>query len=289
MTLVAPSAPILTIAHDWASPVERETAYPSTAMRHEDGSEQALVLASTPTTTLRYRLLAPSWDQAVQLKTLLESLTDALVRIPRWEDQTRLTAAASGDTIAADFADRPTFVVGAQVIVWRAPDEYEVGELATVADDTITLVDPLASTWAQGTVVAPISDGRLSLPLRLTHWVPTSGALDVEVTCGLRDLAGLGAGGTAVAGVPAAIDLVGTSVPHYGRRFVVATVTDAAGNVLSGADIVWSSSDPTNCPVWASGEPGVAIVSNPNALSSTFRVVTATLGAVSDTAGVGLG
>lgn len=297
MTLLAPSAPLLTVAHDWSAPVERVTTYPSRLIQKWDGSTQGLSLSHLPTHRLTYRLIAADANEAVSLNVLAKLADDALVRIPRWEDQARITVAASGDTIAGEFADRPAFVVGNEVIFWRSPASYEVGVLATVTDAEITLEDALASTWAAGTIVAPVSEARVVFPLSLSHWAPTSGIPQLTVDVGLRDLAGLGSGGAAVAGTPTAITITGggpqkNGVPNAqpnGRAFIVAVVTDAVGNVLVRDDIVWTSADPTNCPVWASGEPGVAIFANPTPVDDTGSTITATLGALSDAQIVGLG
>jgi hypothetical protein len=126
------------------------------------------------------------------------------------------------------------------------------------------------------------------LPLALTQWVPTSGALQCVVDFSLADIAGVGTGGAAVAGVVATVGVRGhysggISVGKFGRAAAVADVYDAAGNRLSGTGIVWTSSDPTNAPVWATPDPAVAIVGNPNGVTAT-KTITATIGAVSGNA-----
>lgn len=284
MTLFAPSAPLVTIAHDWAAPVERATTFPSRVLTHWDGSEQRQSLSHVGTDRITYRAIAPTAVDAVSLNLLARLATNALIRIPRWEDQTRVDTAvvATATNVPCDTVDRPAFVDGAEVIIWRSPSSYEVGVLDTVNADSIDLVDPLANDWGAGSIVAPISEARLILPLGMSHWAPTSGIPELTVEVALRDLAGLGSGGTAVAGVPYAIAVSEAHAATFGGRdFVVAVVTDVAGNVLSPDAIVWTSNDPTNCPVYATSEPGVAIVSNPTPIMFTSRLAIATIGAVS--------
>lgn len=278
MTLLAPSAPLLTIAHDWTSPVERTTSYPSRALTKWDGSEQRQSLSHLPVTTIRYRLISPTSADAVQLAVLATLADDALVRVPRWEDQSRVdTLASSGAAvvIACDTTDRDTYAVGSEVILWRSPSSYEVTTIDAVTTTSITA--DLVSSWAAGTIIAPIAECRLVLPLGMDHWAPTSGVPELTVMVGLRDLAGLGTGGTAGVGVPFAISVTDTTIALGGRGFVQATVTDAVGNVLSGDDIVWTI-DALDVAIYATGDPRVAVVSP--AAWYFARTATATIGAV---------
>jgi hypothetical protein len=283
------TATLVTIAHDWASPVERVRTYPTSVLPlHEDGTEQRLGLSDVPTDVLTYRLTAPTALDAAYLTTLPDYATDTIVRLPRWEDQARVAdavTAGSGVVVSCvtsdPLTDKPTFVVGAQVIFWRSPSSYEVTTLDAVTDESITV--DLADDWGAGTVVAPVTAVRLTLPLELTQWVPTSGALTCQVSTSLTDIAGVGTGGTKAAGVAAAIVVSDTGVPGGGRAPIRARVTDAAGNELPGDGIVWTSADTTNAPVYATSDPRVALVGNPNSLIFTSRTITATLGALSDT------
>jgi hypothetical protein len=106
--------------------------------------------------------------------------------------------------------------------------------------------------------------------------------LEFVVDFSLTDIAGVGTGGSATTGVAAAITNSGAVVGHFGRSPAYAVVTDAAGNILPGDGIVWTSSDATNAPVYASSDPGIAIVGNPNGLGSVSpsATLTATLGAL---------
>jgi hypothetical protein len=198
--------------------------------------------------------------------------------MPRWEDQSRLSAAASSGSavvIACNTADKPTFVAGRQVILWRDANTWEVTTATAVASGSVTA--DLASSWGAGTIIAPVMPGRLVLPLALSHWVPTSGALQCAIDFDLTDIAGVGTGGTGTTGTAAAIVVGDTAVGKASRGAITATVTDAAGNRLPGTGIVWTSSDATNAPVYATSDPSVAMVGNPNGLLVN-KTITATLG-----------
>lgn len=290
MTLLAPSAPLLTVAHDWTSPPERTATAPTAILSAEDGSEQRLSLGGVVTETLTYRLLAPSYGDAAQLKALLDNATDALVRVPRWEDQARIPDGSSvlaGDsTIPCDPSNKPTFVAGSEVLLWRSASSYEVAVIDTVGGASIDVVDPLASGWAAGTTVVPISEARVVLPITLTHWVPTSGALDVAFTIDVRDLAGLGTGGTAITATVGSMAIAWRTAPsllYYGSRAVLAVEAfDAAGNPLTGVPVVWTSGDP-DAAIWATVDPMVAVVEGRRTAGPFPNDVTltATVGSVS--------
>jgi hypothetical protein len=288
------TAPLITIAHDWTSPPELVRSYPTSVLPHaEDGTQQRMGLSHISTDVLTYRLIAPTALDAAYLTALPDMATDTIVRIPRWEDQTRVdppgVSAGSAVVIPCDTTAKPTFVVGSQVILWRSPSSYEVTTIDAVADDSITA--DLANDWGAGTIVAPVMAGRLAYPVSFTHWVPTTGALELAVAFNLRDVAGIGTGGDGEATVPTSIEVHGTMPIRWGGHAAVfVVVRDAEGNVLyPPRDITWSSADPTNAPVWASSEPGVALVGNPNAMTFLDVMITATLpGGLSDSAQVTL-
>lgn len=288
---VATSAPLVTLAHDWGSPVTRERTYPTTVHPRYDGTEHRQLRSTVATERITYRLLAPDADRAAILATLGDLADDRLIRVGRWEDLTRLTAAVSAgaSTIACDTTDRPTFEAGAQVMLWRDPYTYEVAVIDTFTASTLDTVDPLTLSWGPGTTVVVVEPVRLIVPYSLTHWRPTSGALELSVERLVNDVAGLGSGGTVVTGTPAAMTLETGYIASLGllrtaRGWVKATVTDAAGNILTGTGIVWSSSDAVNLVVTPTADPGVVIVRNARPDSSlgasVNRTVTATLGAI---------
>lgn len=291
MTLGA-SAPLLPIRHDWSVPVERVRRFPSTVLGPQrDGSEQRLSLSGTATDTLTYRLLVPDKLGAIPLgrmsalvQSIAQNATDTLVRLPRWEDEARVTTAVSaGDTtIPCDPSDKPTYVAGSQVILWRDAETYEVATIDTVSGSSIDVVDPLVNDWGAGTIVAPVTAGRIALPLDVTHWVPiTAGVLTFALECSLADIAGVGTGGSSTTATAATLSVSGVSVPAGGRAAIYATVADATGLPIPATGLVWSTNDAVNAPVTNTADPGVALVGNPNRLdnNSSFTI-TATLGAL---------
>lgn len=293
MTLLAPSAPLVTIRHDWSDPVEVVSTLPSRVLAKEDGTEQRLPLSQSATEVVTYRLIAPTYGDAANLKTLLDAATDALVRVPRWEDEARIPDGSSvlaGDsTIPCDPSDRPSFVAGSEVLLWRSPTSYEVAVIDTVGGSSIDTVDPLASDWAAGTIVVPIHEARVHLPIAITHWVPTTGALAVAFAFDVRDLAGIGTGGAAATSAVASLSVAWrneSSAPllRVGARMIVAVEAfDAAGDALSNVPIVWSSSSVTDAVVYATLDPMVAVVEGTRtAFASATVTITATVGAVSD-------
>jgi hypothetical protein len=285
------SAPLVLLRHDWSVPVERSRRHPSVVLGPQrDGNEQRLSLSSVATDTMTYRLIAgdmrgqfTAWYDAETIRQLVPSATDALVRMPRWEDEARVDTAVSAGatTIPCDPSDKPLYVAGSEVLLWRDPQTYEVATIDTVGGSSIDVVDPLANDWGAGTILAPITPCRVVLPLDLTNWVPsTAGAQTFVVECSLADIAGVGTGGSSTTTTAAAISVSNVAVGSLGRAPIYATVTDASGLVIPGDGIVWSTSDPINAPVTNTADPAVAMVGNPNAIDSS-ATITATLGALS--------
>jgi hypothetical protein len=283
---VGDTAPLLALGHDWTTPPELSRRIPTVVLEHDTGSEQRLALSHVHTDRMTYRLLPPTARDASILLTLADVAVDSIVRVPRWEDQARVTpvgvSAGSSVVIPCDTTDKPTFAAGRQIILWRDAHTYEVTTAAAIAAGSVTA--DLATNWAPGTIIAPVMPGRLVLPFSLTHWVPSTGALTLVVDFTVTDIAGVGTGGAGVAGVPAVVTVSNTNVGHDGRSPIGATVTDAAGNLLVNQPVVWTSADPTNAPVYATSDPQIAMVSNPNSLGGigigVFVTITATLGSL---------
>jgi hypothetical protein len=295
---IGASAPLVLLAHDWSSPVELDRAYPAEVLGPQrDGSEQRRSLSGIAVETIAYRVIAPDWVAAQPLRLLTQVATDAIVRMPRWEDQARVTTAisAGATTIPCDPSDKPTLTAGSWVMLWRAPDEYELGTIDTVNASDITVVDPLANDWRAGTIVVPVQAVRVVLPTDLTNWVPvTAGAQRFVVTADVRDIAGVGTGGSFDIAAPAAISIAGEDVlaptVFGGSRLpITATVTSSDGLVLPGTGLVWTSSDPVNLPITNTANPCTVFVYNPNFIvDNVSYFITATLGAISTTSRIWL-
>jgi hypothetical protein len=248
---VGDTAPLIALGHDWSAPPELARGVPTAILEHETGSEQRLALSHVHTDRMTYRLLPPTARDASILLTLADVAVDTIVRVPRWEDQARVTpagvSAGSAIVIPCDTTNKPTFAIGRQIILWRDAHTYEVTTAAAIAAGSVTA--DLASDWAPGTIIAPVMPGRLVLPFALTHWLPSTGALGLVIDFDVRDIAGIGSGGAGVAGVPFVLTVSDTSVSHKARGPIRAFVTDAAGNYLVNQPVVWTSADPTNAPV----------------------------------------
>ena len=283
------TAPLMVLGHDWTSPVEIDRRVPVVVIGPmRDGGEQRQALSSASVDTITYRLVAPDWYDAQVARIMAQVADDSLVRMPRWEDQARVTTAVSaGDlTIPCDPSDKVTFVAGVEVLLWRDAQTYEVGTIDTVGASSIDVVDPLTDAWGAGTIVVPITPCRVVLPLDLTNWVPvTAGVQQFTVTTDLRDIAGVGTGGSSTTTTATALSVSAITVGAGGRTAIYATVTDASGLVIPATGLVWSTNDAVNAPVTNTSDPAIAMVGNPNSLddNSSFTI-TATLGALSDSA-----
>lgn len=283
---VGDTAPLLALGHDWTTPPELSRGWPTVLLTRDVGSAQRISLSHLPVERMTYRLLPPTSRDASILLTLADIAIDTIVRVPRWEDQARVTpvgvTAGSAVVIPCDTTDKPTFAVGRQIILWRDAHTFEVTTATAIAAGSVTA--DLAADWAPGTIIAPVMPCRLVLPFALTHWAASTGALTLVVDFNVRDIAGVGTGGGGAVGVPATLNVTSVDVGHAGRGALAAIVTDAAGNLLVNQPIVWTSSDPTNVPVYATSDPHIVIASNPNSIGGVgiggSATITATLGAL---------
>lgn len=152
-------------AHNWGAAALTESfAWLTDIITAKKGAEQRRQIRGHERRTVEIEsLIAASNDvrenaRAVRsLDALLFGWQDRVFALPIWQDQTFLdTAAEAGaitvecDTVTRDFDD------GGLCVLWRRFDDYEIAEIETVADDSITLKRGLNGSYAAGVKVFPV-------------------------------------------------------------------------------------------------------------------------------------
>jgi hypothetical protein len=253
--------PILPIPHNWRERAERTITWPTDVQRSRSGEEQRFQLADKPVERLRYYLTLDHPRSATRLLSVLAQATDGRIRIPRWEDGVRLTQQESAEATAlsallGDPALR-SFEAGAEAIVWRGVDEWEVVTLEGVETGALTLEEPgLSRQWGQGTWVIPLVSAVLVGQLDAQRY-GTASEVPIEVR-----IAPATAAGQAEAAVVASLTREpGSPTVVNGRRTLLFRIVarDARGVMLPDVPVEVSHTHPDRWHVHAGVVPGTVV------------------------------
>lgn len=152
------------IPPDWSNEVSYSRTWKTTIKRVISGYEKRTVLFTWPRRTLSFDLVTLSSAEFALLKRKLFKNMHNIWGIPFWQDETTLSAQATLDQKVLNVVDTKyrNFEVGAPCIVMTDSTHYEVGQIASKTDTSITLVANLVATWASGASVYPIMQGRIT-------------------------------------------------------------------------------------------------------------------------------
>lgn len=150
------------------------------------GSEKRTALYTWPRVVLDVDYILTENSEINWFKRNLIQKDNLIWAAPIWSDETTLTAqAASGQKIlAVGSTDYRHFYNGRQCIIINAGSflSYEIGTIASFTSSAITLVDNLTSTWASGSIVAPLYDFRLEDEQEIDAWFQKVQALGLKLT-----------------------------------------------------------------------------------------------------------
>jgi len=298
--------PSLLLLPTWDKGVEHIVAWQTQVLDSDDGTEQRIPIREAAAESIRFSTLLGSIPAVGALELLLAQAPDARVNLPRWFDQTTLTAplAPGATSVPCDTTDRG-FVAGGQLIILqRSTGINEVRTIAGVSGSALDVTgDAVTLTWAAGgdVIVLPIAPAHVKLPVERTYVGGIVAELGLEADWEVE----APPSASSTAAVPDTMNLVAdgygwsaslTIVEIGGEEYAVVHVEvfDADGLLITDpatlGDITWVSSDPTRATVQPIGPPRSATDATPtgeialiHGLSGGGLVtvtVTATLGSV---------
>lgn len=163
--------------------------------------EQRLALRNAPRQTFSYTAKLDR-DEYARAKVLATRLAGTVVGAPVWIEGVELGAVASSDDTFAFDTTAGDWRVGDYVMVWESNALYATGEVATLSDTELTLVDPIGETFTDATIV----------PLRRAYAVDgfrtARTALHADVSVKLQVLDNQDNGGAALASTYQSLDVL---------------------------------------------------------------------------------
>jgi hypothetical protein len=143
------SAVLLPFQPSWKQSRFNETfMWKTTVETGYGGSESRSSLRRWP--RLRYQYVTRQRHENAQaLDNLSIGWASRMLAVPEWHRSMRLTSAVSAGAVVIPVEDSSyaSLVVGAQVVLWSDPLNYEVAEILSFTSTAITVAKPLISGW----------------------------------------------------------------------------------------------------------------------------------------------
>ena len=164
---------------DWSRGFEVRRSFQTDISVSRDDTEQRRALRAVPRRSCRYRTMVSGNDRRAADRFLREWQNKPTV-VPDYARWARLTAGSSAGATALTISPMPAWVGEGQPLVLCGATREEV-LVEGVAGTTVTLAEPLASAWTNGSVIRPTFFGLLSAEMQSTRMTRNAAAIDVSL------------------------------------------------------------------------------------------------------------
>lgn len=162
LTVTGRRVVVFGFAPNWADGVTERLEWLTDVLESQDGTEQRVRLRAIPRRSFEYQLDLAGHDVRV-METLLHAWAARVFAVPVWTDRTVLTAPVSVGATAVTVSDAANsdYHAGGLVAFWSDNQHHEVGEIASLTGNALTLKQPLSRGWPAGTKVYPARFARV--------------------------------------------------------------------------------------------------------------------------------
>lgn len=167
---------------NWASQFLESLEWKTDIIRSFSGKEQRRQLRLNPRRSFEYDFA--EWGVSAQkIINLMRGWQNRPFAVPVWTDPTRITAiAAVGTTALVLDTTLKSFAAGGSVLIVNG-DSYEMGQISTLTDTEINVVNPLVNTWPIGSIAYPIQFSHLPEKTAMTRKTDTALIGKIEAAC----------------------------------------------------------------------------------------------------------
>ena len=147
---------------NWKSALKETLQWKSGVLRSFDGDEQRQSLLERPRLRLEFNYLLNSQNDIATLTNKVFGWDLRTFAVPRWQDRSGLTSAASiSDTVVNCATANLGFYDGGLALIYVSPTVWEVLDILTVGASSLTMELPVRNNWSAGTKVFPVYIGQL--------------------------------------------------------------------------------------------------------------------------------
>jgi hypothetical protein len=165
---------------DWSNGFNVKRSYWTDVSLSRDNSEQRRALRSNPRFEISYRT-RPSGDDFREAKHFLRAWQNKPTVIPDFSRHALLTDGSIASSTELEIDPLPVWAVAGQRAVLCGGSTSEEILIDSVAGVTITLTDPLANTWAEGSVLRPTFFGLMNGRIQQSRLTPGASDINVEL------------------------------------------------------------------------------------------------------------
>jgi hypothetical protein len=165
---------------DWKGGFSVTRSFLTDIVTSRRGREQRRALRDVPRLRLSYNSVLTG-AQLRGAEQFLRAAQNRPVMVPDFARYGRLTGASSGGATTLTLASPPAWVAPNSHLVLCGGVVREMVLVESVAGSTITLTEPLANAWANGSVVRPGIFGLLRPQLRETRFKPGASGIEVQL------------------------------------------------------------------------------------------------------------
>lgn len=167
-----------------------------------NGQEQRIKLREFPRRSFEFGTLLTARERR-SAENLLHHWQARPFALPVWMDSQTLSAGlTAGATVIPIDTTTRDFAAGGWAGIATGPHDFELAQIDAVADDQLTLADPLASAWPAGAEVFPLRACILPDEVRLSRFTGDTSYGRLRFECIGNSAWPAATGGTAYRGFP---------------------------------------------------------------------------------------
>lgn len=147
---------------DWGKGFVEQTEYQTTVLKAWSDMEQRIQGRTVPRPHCAFSVAAMNAQEASYLDALLWGWQHRIFGVPWWPDASYLASdLAAGSTSVPVTTTFRSYAAGGLVMLWNDFRRWEVMAITTLTGAVVNFASPTQNLWKAGTVVVPLSRGRL--------------------------------------------------------------------------------------------------------------------------------
>lgn len=166
---------------DWSRGYGIKRAYSTDITRSRNRTEQRRSLRDNPRMSAEYTTVVSDSEKRLA-DHHMRAWQNRPVTVPDWARWARLTAQSNSGTSALTVNPMPAWVAADQLLVLCSSAGLEQVLVLNVIGTTVNLVDPLAATWASGSVIRPTFFGLFDGSTRSSRLNKAAAAIDITIS-----------------------------------------------------------------------------------------------------------
>lgn len=172
---------VFPLSPDWSAGFDESITQATSVLTTHSGVEQRAQLMSKPRRSIGFTVTPMDSIESGTLEAFMWAWQARIFGVPEWQRSLSLsgTAGAGSSVLPCDTSDSG-LIAGDYVLVHTDSTRFEVARVTGLSATQVALSFPLASSYAAGTQVVPVSFARMSGDLATTYTTAASGSAQLS-------------------------------------------------------------------------------------------------------------